>query len=189
MDIHIFDENKEKIVMNENRLKFLYFEFLNLYGAYGKMYMVINQWKADYPISSREFLKIKLLSQFDLEEIYINERTRRISRLNNLESDNDVLNDSLYLHMENDTYDEITPYALLYLIKYLDEKNSLQKIIPFMKFIKIDEVYSKGLKVMDLTAITLCNENNLPIVVFDMNKSGNLKRLISGEDVGTLVNQ
>jgi uridylate kinase len=35
----------------------------------------------------------------------------------------------------------------------------------------------------------LCNENNLPIVVFDMNKSGNLKRLISGEDVGTLVNQ
>jgi uridylate kinase len=41
---------------------------------------------------------------------------------------------------------------------------------------------------MDLTAITLCNENKLPIVVFDMNKSGNLKRLISGEDVGTLVN-
>lgn len=55
--------------------------------------------------------------------------------------------------------------------------------------ISFDEVYSKGLKVMDLTAITLCNENNLPIVVFDMNKSGNLKRLISGEDVGTLVNQ
>ena len=55
--------------------------------------------------------------------------------------------------------------------------------------ISFDEVYSKGLKVMDLTAITLCNENNLPIVVFDMNKSGNLKRLISGEEVGTLVNQ
>ena len=55
--------------------------------------------------------------------------------------------------------------------------------------ISFDEVYSKGLKVMDLTAITLCNENNLTIVVFDMNKSGNLKRLISGEDVGTLVNQ
>ena len=55
--------------------------------------------------------------------------------------------------------------------------------------ISFDEVYSKGLKVMDLTAITLCNENNLPIVVFDMNKSGNIKRLISGEDVGTLVNQ
>jgi uridylate kinase len=54
--------------------------------------------------------------------------------------------------------------------------------------ISFDEVYSKGLKVMDLTAITLCNENKLPIVVFDMNKSGNLNRLISGEDVGTLVN-
>ena len=41
---------------------------------------------------------------------------------------------------------------------------------------------------MDMTAITLCNENKLPIVVFDMNKEGNLHRLISGEDVGTLVN-
>lgn len=54
--------------------------------------------------------------------------------------------------------------------------------------ISFDEVYEKGLKVMDMTAITLCNENQLPIVVFDMNKQGNLKRLISGEDVGTLVN-
>ena len=54
--------------------------------------------------------------------------------------------------------------------------------------ISFDEVYKKGLKVMDLTAITLCNENNLPIVVFDMNKKGSLQRLISGEDVGTLVN-
>jgi len=54
--------------------------------------------------------------------------------------------------------------------------------------ISFDEVYEKGLKVMDMTAITLCNENQLPIVVFDMNKQGNLQRLISGEDVGTLVN-
>lgn len=54
--------------------------------------------------------------------------------------------------------------------------------------ITFDEVYEKGLKVMDMTAITLCNENKLPIVVFDMNKKGNLRRLISGEDVGTLVN-
>lgn len=54
--------------------------------------------------------------------------------------------------------------------------------------ITFDEVYEKGLKVMDMTAITLCNENKLPIVVFDMNKQGNLHRLISGEDVGTLVN-
>ena len=54
--------------------------------------------------------------------------------------------------------------------------------------ITFDEVYEKGLKVMDMTAITLCNENKLPIVVFDMNKEGNLHRLISGEDVGTLVN-
>lgn len=53
--------------------------------------------------------------------------------------------------------------------------------------ISFNEVYEKGLKVMDMTAITLCNENKLPIVVFNMNKSGNLMRLMKGEDVGTLV--
>jgi uridylate kinase len=40
---------------------------------------------------------------------------------------------------------------------------------------------------MDLTAFTLCKENNLPIIVFDMNKEGNLKRLVEGEKVGTIV--
>jgi uridylate kinase len=49
------------------------------------------------------------------------------------------------------------------------------------------EAYAKGLKIMDLTAITLCQENNMPIVVFDMNTDGNLKKLLSGENVGTLV--
>jgi uridylate kinase len=53
--------------------------------------------------------------------------------------------------------------------------------------ISFEEVYSKGLNVMDMTAFTLCKENKLPIIVFDMNKSGNLKRLISGEKIGTLV--
>lgn len=53
--------------------------------------------------------------------------------------------------------------------------------------ISFSEVYEKGLNVMDMTAITLCNENKLPIVVFNMNKSGNLMRLMEGEDVGTLV--
>ena len=49
------------------------------------------------------------------------------------------------------------------------------------------EVYERGLNVMDLTAITLCQENNLPIMVFDMNKEGNLLRVCEGEKVGTLV--
>ncbi len=53
--------------------------------------------------------------------------------------------------------------------------------------ITFTEVYDKGLNVMDLTAFTLCKENNLPIIVFDMNKPGNLGRLIAGERVGTLV--
>jgi uridylate kinase len=53
--------------------------------------------------------------------------------------------------------------------------------------ISFDEVYAKGLEVMDMTAFTLCKENNLPIIVFDMNKPGNLKSLIMGEKVGTLV--
>jgi uridylate kinase len=53
--------------------------------------------------------------------------------------------------------------------------------------VSFTEVYEKGLNVMDLTAFTLCNENKLPIIVFDMNKPGNLKRVIIGENVGTLV--
>ena len=53
--------------------------------------------------------------------------------------------------------------------------------------ISFNEVYQKGLSIMDLTAITLCKENNLPIIVFDMNKKGNFKALLQGETVGTLV--
>ncbi len=53
--------------------------------------------------------------------------------------------------------------------------------------ISFNEVYEKGLKVMDMTAFTLCNENDLPIVVFDMNKEGNLQKIIDGEKVGTTV--
>lgn len=53
--------------------------------------------------------------------------------------------------------------------------------------ISFDEVYNRGLGVMDLTAITLCRENKLPIIVFDVNKTGNLTKLIKGESIGTLV--
>lgn len=49
------------------------------------------------------------------------------------------------------------------------------------------KVIEDGLKVMDLTAVTLCKENNLPIIVFDINVEGNLVRILSGEKVGTLV--
>ena len=53
--------------------------------------------------------------------------------------------------------------------------------------ITFDEVYEKGLKVMDLTATTMCKENNLPIVVFNMDIVGNLKKVIKGENIGTVV--
>lgn len=53
--------------------------------------------------------------------------------------------------------------------------------------ITYDEIYNKGLKVMDLTATTMCKENNLPIYVFNMDIVGNLKKVIDGEDIGTLV--
>ncbi len=53
--------------------------------------------------------------------------------------------------------------------------------------VSFDEVYEKGLKIMDLTAFTLCKENQLPIIIFDMNKTGNLKKVVNGEKVGTLV--
>lgn len=54
--------------------------------------------------------------------------------------------------------------------------------------ITFKEVLAKDLKVMDMTAFTLSEENNLPIIVFDMNKEGNLTKVVSGENVGTLVN-
>ncbi|GAA4269083.1 UMP kinase [Hyunsoonleella aestuarii] len=55
-------------------------------------------------------------------------------------------------------------------------------------FISFDDVLSKGLKVMDTTAFTLSQENELPIIVFDMNKKGNLLKVVSGEKIGTEVN-
>jgi uridylate kinase len=53
--------------------------------------------------------------------------------------------------------------------------------------ISFDDVYAKGLNVMDMTAFTLCKENNLPIIVFDMDTPGNFKKLMKGEQVGTIV--
>ncbi len=53
--------------------------------------------------------------------------------------------------------------------------------------ITFQEVYDKGLNVMDMTAITLCQENNLPIIVFDMNKEGNFMKITNGDPIGTLV--
>jgi uridylate kinase len=55
------------------------------------------------------------------------------------------------------------------------------------KQITFDQAYEKNLKIMDLTAFSMCKENKIPILVFDMNKSGNLKQLILGEEIGTLV--
>lgn len=53
--------------------------------------------------------------------------------------------------------------------------------------ISFQEVYKKNLNVMDMTAFTLCQENNLPIIVFDMNKMDNLVKLVKGEEIGTLI--
>lgn len=55
------------------------------------------------------------------------------------------------------------------------------------KDITYDEIYNKGLKVMDLTATTMCKENHLPIYVFNMDVYGNLKKVMDGEEIGTLV--
>jgi len=64
------------------------------------------------------------------------------------------------------------------------EKNKNAVKIDRITFAK---VISDGLGVMDMTAFTLCQENNLPIIVFDVNTAGNLRRLIEGENIGTLV--
>jgi uridylate kinase len=50
-----------------------------------------------------------------------------------------------------------------------------------------DEAYENNLKVMDMTAFTLCKENGVPVVVFNMNEPGNLKKVIEGSEIGTLV--
>ena len=50
-----------------------------------------------------------------------------------------------------------------------------------------DEAYNKGLSIMDMTAFTLCKENDVPIIVFDMNTKGNLEKVVKGEKIGTLV--
>ena len=53
--------------------------------------------------------------------------------------------------------------------------------------ISFDEIYNRNLKIMDLTATTLCKENNLPILVFNMDITGNLQKVVNGEDIGTIV--
>ncbi|HPE77665.1 MAG TPA: UMP kinase [Draconibacterium sp.] len=53
--------------------------------------------------------------------------------------------------------------------------------------ITFDEIYKRNLKIMDLTATTMCNENNLPVLVFNMDKKGNLKKVLAGENIGTIV--
>ena len=53
--------------------------------------------------------------------------------------------------------------------------------------LKFEEAYEKQLKIMDLTAFTMCNQNNLPIIVFDMNRKGNLEKVVNGDDIGTLI--
>ena len=54
--------------------------------------------------------------------------------------------------------------------------------------LSFQEAYERGLNIMDMTAFTLCQENNLPIIVFDMNQSGNLLKVVKGEAAGTLIN-
>jgi uridylate kinase len=69
---------------------------------------------------------------------------------------------------------------------YDSDPEKFQKAKKFSK-IEYDDVLNKNLRIMDLTAITLCKENRLPIVVFNMNKKGNLKKLLLGQEIGTTV--
>jgi uridylate kinase len=55
--------------------------------------------------------------------------------------------------------------------------------------ITFDEIYNRNLKVMDLTATTMCKENNLPLIVFDMDTAGNLRKVMNGEKIGTFVHR
>ena len=53
--------------------------------------------------------------------------------------------------------------------------------------ISFDEIYERNLRIMDLTATTMCKENNLQVLVFNMDETGNLQRVMNGENIGTIV--
>ncbi len=69
---------------------------------------------------------------------------------------------------------------------YTDDPEKNPDAVKFDK-ITYDEVYNRGLKVMDLTATAMCKENKMPIIVFDMDTEGNLKKVLTGNNIGTLV--
>ena len=69
-----------------------------------------------------------------------------------------------------------------------DKDPALNSDAKKFKKLNYSDVISKDLRVMDLTAITLCKENKLPVQVFDINKYGNLKKLVLGKDIGTIIN-
>ena len=69
-----------------------------------------------------------------------------------------------------------------------DKDPALNSDAKKFKKLSYSDVISKNLRVMDLTAITLCKENNLPVQVFDINKYGNLRKLVQGNDIGTIIN-
>jgi uridylate kinase len=87
---------------------------------------------------------------------------------------------------------EIGAHALLKGTKvdgvYTGDPMSDPQAVMFRRLGYLD-VLSKGLKVMDSTAISLCMDNALPIVVFSLNREGNLRRLVLGEEIGTLVTE
>ena len=69
-----------------------------------------------------------------------------------------------------------------------DKDPALNSDAKKFKKLNYSDVISKNLRVMDLTAITLCKENNLPVQVFDINKYGNLRQLVLGKNIGTIIN-
>ena len=68
-----------------------------------------------------------------------------------------------------------------------DKDPETNKDAKHFKKISYSDVLSKNLRIMDMTAITLCKENNLPIRVFDVNGKGNLKEILSGQEIGSMV--
>ena len=68
-----------------------------------------------------------------------------------------------------------------------DKDPELNQDAKHYKQITYSDVISKNLRIMDMTAITLCKENNLPIRVFDVNGKGNLNSILTGKDIGTII--
>lgn len=160
----------------------------------GMLATVINSMALQSALE-KEGVKTKLLSSFPIEPIL--ESMSRIKAIENLNNGKvviisggtgnpffttDTASALRAVEIKADVILKGTRVDGIYTADPEKDKNAVK-----YETLSFDEAYEKKLKIMDLTAFTLCRENKLPILVFNMNVPGNLKKVVAGEKIGTLV--